>query len=146
MKTESTKKEEALLARRWFVVDAENKVLGRVASEIAKVLRGKHKVTYTPHTDTGDFVIVVNAEKVCLTGKKNENKEYHHHTSWVGGIVTRTAEEVRAQKPTELIENAVWGMMPKGPLGRAMYRKLKVYAGANHPHTAQQPQALSFEH
>lgn len=144
MKTESTKKEDALEARRWFVVDAKDKVLGRISSEIANILRGKHNVAYTPHTDTGDFIIVVNAEKVVLTGKKNETKVYHEHSGYVGGIKSITAAKQREKDPKKLIEKAVWGMMPKGPLGRAMYSKLKVYVGTEHPHAAQKPEALSF--
>jgi large subunit ribosomal protein L13 len=143
MKTISTKKKDALTKRRWLVVDAEGKVLGRIASEIASVLRGKHQVTYTPHVDTGDFVIVLNAEKVRLTGRKESDKIYHHHTSWVGGVVSKTAATLREENAPELIKNAVWGMMPKGPLGRAMFKKLKVYTGSEHPHTAQQPEPLT---
>lgn len=144
MKTVSTKKEDALDARRWFVVDAQNQVLGRVSSLIANYLRGKHNVAYTPHTDTGDFIVVINAEKVVLTGKKNKTKVYHNHSGYVGGIKTITAAKQREKNPKKLIEHAVWGMMPKGPLGRAMYRKLKVYVGTQHPHAAQKPEALSF--
>lgn len=143
MKTFSRKKKDAQANRRWHLVDAKGKVLGRLASEIANVLRGKHTVDYTPHTDTGDFVIVINADKVVLTGRKEEKKVYHHHTLWAGGVVSKTAATVRAEKPEELIKEAVWGMMPKGPLGRAMYRKLKVYAGNEHPHTAQKPEPFA---
>lgn len=140
--TKSTPKAAALAARRWFVVDAQNMVLGRLASQIAHVLRGKHQVSYTPHTDCGDFVIVVNAEKVRLTGKKETDKVYHRHTGWVGGVVTVTAEKLREKDARQLIEKAVWGMMPKGPLGRAMYSKLKVFKGPEHTHSAQQPEQL----
>jgi large subunit ribosomal protein L13 len=140
--TKSTSKAAALSARRWFVVDAENMVLGRLASQIAHVLRGKHQVTYTPHVDTGDFVIVLNAEKVRLTGNKETTKLYHRHTGWVGGVVSVTPAQLREKDARQLIEKAVWGMMPKGPLGRAMYSKLKVFIGPEHTHSAQQPQAL----
>lgn len=141
MKTRSIKPAE--IQRRWWLVDAQDVVLGRAASRIASILRGKHTPQYTPHVDTGDFVVVVNADKVRLTGNKEQNKVYHHHTGWVGGVVSRTAAEVRERKPTELLEQAVWGMLPKGPLGRAMYRKLKVYAGPEHPHAAQKPEPLA---
>jgi large subunit ribosomal protein L13 len=144
METISTSKENARSMRRWFVVDAEGKVLGRLASQIASVLRGKHQVHYTPHVDTGDFVIVLNAAKVKLTGRKETNKIYHHHTTWAGGVVSRTAATVRQDSPEELIEKAVWGMLPKGPLGRDMARKLKVYAGGEHPHVAQKPEPLAL--
>lgn len=130
--------------RRWFVVDANDKVLGRMATRIATVLRGKHKPQFTPHADTGDFVIVINAKKVKLTGKKNQDKMYHHHTGWVGGIVSHTAEFVRERKPEKLVENAVKGMLPKGTLGRSMFSKLKVYAGGEHPHSAQKPEVLAI--
>jgi len=140
--TKSTSKAAALSARRWFVVDAEGMVLGRLASQIAHVLRGKHQVTYTPHVDTGDFVIVVNAEKVRLTGKKETDKVYHRHTGWVGGVVTTNVAKLREKDARQLIEKAVWGMIPKGPLGRAMYSKLKVFNGPEHTHSAQQPQEL----
>ncbi len=141
MQTRSAKKEE--VERRWFVVDASEKVLGRMATTIATVLRGKHKAIYTPHVDTGDFVIVINAEKVKLTGNKENDKMYHHHTGWVGGIVSLSAKTVREHKPQRIVIEAVKGMLPPGPLGRAMMRKLKVYAGGEHPHTAQKPEELS---
>lgn len=141
--TTSTSKAAALAARRWFIVDADGRVLGRLASQIAHVLRGKHNVAYTPHTDTGDFVVVVNAEKIRLTGKKETTKLYHRHTGWVGGVVSITPAQLREKDARQLIEKAVWGMMPKGPLGRAMYSKLKVFIGPTHNHTAQQPQALN---
>ena len=144
MKTKSTSKEEALLKRSWHVVDAEGKVLGRLASEIASLLRGKHRVDFTPHTDTGDYVIVTNASKIKLTGRKLTDKIYHHHTSWVGGVVSRTAQEVLDDKPEELIKTAIKGMLPKTTLGRHMLTKLKVYANAEHPHTAQKPEALAI--
>ena len=142
MKTKSFAKHE--ITRSWFVVDADDQVLGRMASEIAKILRGKHKPTFTAHSDTGDFVVVLNAEKVKLTGKKETDKRYRHHTGWVGGLRSVSAAELRAKHPEDLVKKAVWGMMPKGPLGREMYSKLKVYVGTEHPHTAQNPQELSF--
>jgi len=142
MKTKSMKASE--INRRWWVVDANGKVLGRIATEIARVLRGKHKPQYTPHADTGDFVIVTNAEKVKLTGKKETDKIYHHHTGWVGGIVSQSVEDVRAAHPERLVENAVYGMMPRGPLGREMYKKLRVYSGTDHPHEAQKPEPMAI--
>ncbi len=142
MPTVSVSKEEALEARRWFIVDAENKVLGRLCTEIASVLRGKRSPGFTPHTDCGDFVIVINAEKVRLTGDKENKKLYHHHTGWVGGVVSKTASQMRAAHPERMIEIAVKGMLPKGTLGRATFKKLKVYKGSEHPHGAQQPQEL----
>ena len=128
----------------WFVVDATGKPLGRLASEIARRLRGKHKAVYTPHVDTGDYIIVVNAEKVGLTGNKPKQKIYYRHTGYPGGIRGTTFEKMIAEKPTRVIELAVKGMLPKGPLGRAMYRKLRVYAGPEHEHIAQQPTTLTL--
>jgi large subunit ribosomal protein L13 len=142
MKTQSAKTGE--VKHRWYVVDASDKVLGRTASQIAHVLRGKHKVQFTPHTDTGDFVVVINADKIRLTGSKEEKKMYHHHTGWIGHLVSESAEEVRGRKPEMLLQEAVWGMLPKGVLGRQMYSKLKVYAGAEHPHAAQKPEPLAL--
>ena len=130
--------------RAWFVVDATNKVLGRLATEIARRLRGKHKPEYTPHVDTGDYIIVVNAEKVAVTGKKRTQKFYYHHSGYPGGIKSIRFDKQIDHAPQRIIEHAVKGMLPKGPLGRAMYRKLKVYAGAEHKHTAQQPQPLEI--
>ena len=130
--------------RKWFVVDAEGKTLGRLASEVATILRGKHKPTYTPHVDTGDHVIIVNAEKIELTGKKLTDKIYYRHTGYVGGIKTRTALEMRTNHPEKMLELAIKGMLPKGPLGRQMFKKLHVYAGAEHPHQAQQPQTYEL--
>jgi large subunit ribosomal protein L13 len=130
------------IERDWYVVDASTRVVGRLASEIARVLRGKHKPTYTPHMDTGDHVIVVNAEEVRFTGKKEQDKEYLNYSGYPGGDHTESPEEVRADRPTQLIERAVKGMMPEGPLGRKMLKKLKVYAGSDHPHEAQQPAPL----
>lgn len=142
MYTVSTKPAE--VKREWFVVDAEGKTLGRLATEIAHRLRGKHKPEFTPHVDTGDYIVVVNAEKVHVTGKKATDKMYHRHTGYIGGLKSISFEKQIAEHPTRVIEAAVKGMLPKGPLGRAMYSKLKVYAGGAHPHAAQQPQELKL--
>lgn len=130
--------------RDWYIVDAEGKTLGRIATEIAARLRGKHKAEYTPHVDTGDYIIVVNAEKVHVTGKKFTDKIYHSHSGFPGGIKSISFDKLIKRKPEMVIEAAVKGMLPKGPLGRAMFRKLKVYAGAEHAHAAQQPQVLDI--
>ncbi|WP_279500673.1 50S ribosomal protein L13 [Aeromonas veronii] len=130
--------------RDWYIVDAEGKTLGRIATEIAARLRGKHKAEYTPHVDTGDYIIVVNAEKVHVTGKKFTDKMYHAHSGFLGGIKSISFDKLIQRKPEMVIEAAVKGMLPKGPLGRAMFRKLKVYAGAEHAHAAQQPQVLDI--
>ncbi|RRJ85362.1 50S ribosomal protein L13 [Aestuariirhabdus litorea] len=130
--------------RDWFVVDATGKTLGRLSTEIAHRLRGKHKAEYTPHVDTGDYIIVVNAEKVRVTGNKAQNKMYYRHTGYPGGLRSMNFNELVDHAPERIIEKAVKGMLPKGPLGRAMHAKLKVYAGAEHPHAAQQPQALDI--
>lgn len=143
MKTMSAKAHE--VKRDWFIIDASDKVLGRVATEIARRLRGKHKAEYTPHVDTGDYIVVTHAEKIRVTGKKFKDKVYYHHTGHVGGIKSITFDKLQAQHPTRIIEKAVKGMLPKGPLGREMARKLKVYAGSEHPHTAQQPKQLVIE-
>lgn len=143
MKTFSAKGHE--VKRDWLVVDASDKVLGRLATEIARRLRGKHKAEYTPHVDTGDYIIVTNAEKVTVTGRKFKNKMYHHHTGFPGGIKSVPFEKLQAKNPARIIEIAVKGMLPKNPLGREMYRKLKVYVGSEHPHTAQQPKQLEIE-
>jgi large subunit ribosomal protein L13 len=132
------------IERNWFVVDAESKVLGRVASEIATRLRGKHKPNYSTFQDVGDFVIVVNAEKVRLTGKKLSGKKYYHHTGYIGGLKECTAEELLEKHPTDVLFKAVQGMLPKNSLGRAQLKKLKVYAGGNHPHVAQEPIELKL--
>lgn len=142
MKTEVAK--ESDIKRNWFVVDLDNQVLGRAATEIARVLRGKHKAIYTPSVDTGDFVIVLNADKVRLTGSKLSDKMYYRHTGHPGGIKSISADKLLATKPEELIRKAVKGMLPKNKLGRQMFRKLKVYAGTDHPHVAQQPKPLTF--
>jgi large subunit ribosomal protein L13 len=130
--------------RKWFVVDLEGKVLGRAAAEIARILRGKHKPIYTPSVDVGDFVVVLNADKIKLTGNKLANKMYYHHTGYPGGIRSISAEKLLAKKPEEVIKKAVRGMLPRNKLGRQMVKKLKVYAGAEHPHAAQQPRELVF--
>jgi large subunit ribosomal protein L13 len=139
-KTRSVKKEE--VNRRWFVVDADGEVVGRLCTRIATVLRGKHHPEYTPHVDTGDFVIVINAEKVRFTGNKENVKIYQNYSGYPGGLKELTATEIRARRPERLIENAVKGMLPKNKLGNAMFKKLFVYPGAEHPHAAQQPQPL----
>lgn len=137
------KKEEVV--RNWYVVDAEGLTLGRLATKVAHVLRGKHKVTYTPHVDCGDFVIVVNADKVVLTGDKLDKKVYYDHSGYTGGLRERTARVMKEQYPVEMVERAVKGMLPNGRLGRQMYKKLFVYAGENHPHAAQQPVELKVK-
>ena len=134
----------ATIERKWYVVDAQGQTLGRLASEVAKVLRGKNKPIYTPHIDTVDYVIVVNADKIKVTGKKLDQKVYYHHSDYVGGMKETTLKEMLANKPERVIELAVKGMLPKGPLGRQMYKKLFVYAGPEHKHEAQKPEALTF--
>ena len=134
----------ATIDRKWYVVDAEGMTLGRLASEVAKVLRGKNKPIFTPHIDTGDYVIVVNAEKIKVTGKKLDQKIYYHHSDYVGGMKEATLKEMMAKKPETVIELAVKGMLPKGPLGRSMIKKLHVYAGPEHKHEAQKPEVLTF--
>ena len=135
----------ATIDRKWYVVDAEGQTLGRLSSEIAKVLRGKNKPTYTPHIDTGDNVIVVNAEKIKVTGKKLDQKIYYNHSDFPGGMRETTLKEMLAKKPEDVITLAVKGMLPKGPLGRSMITKLHVYAGAEHPHAAQKPETLEIK-
>jgi len=142
MKTVSTRPQD--VDHAWVVVDAENQTLGRMATEIARRLRGKHKAEYTPHVDTGDYVIVINAEKVRVTGNKATGKIYYRHSGYPGGIKSQSFEDLQASHPERIIERAVKGMLPRNPLGRAMFRKLKVYAGAEHPHSAQQPQSLEL--
>jgi large subunit ribosomal protein L13 len=129
---------------RWYIIDAENKVLGRISTEIASIISGKTKPTYTPFLDTGDHVIVINAEKVLLTGRKETDKIYRHHSLYPGGLKQKEARFVRAEKPEHMIEQAVWGMLPKNKLGRKMLKKLKVYRGTSHPHQAQQPEVLDL--
>jgi large subunit ribosomal protein L13 len=132
------------IERKWYVVDAEGRTLGRLSSEVAKILRGKNKPVFTPHVDTGDYVIVINADKVAVTGKKLDQKVYYHHSGYVGGMKETTLREMMAKKPEKVIELAVKGMLPKGPLGRKMFKKLHVYAGPEHEHAAQKPEALTF--
>ena len=134
----------ATIDRKWYVVDATDQTLGRLASEVAKVLRGKNKAIFTPHMDCSDYVIVINAEKIQVTGKKLDQKIYHHHSEYVGGMKETTLREKMAKKPEQVIELAVKGMLPKGPLGRQMYTKLHVYAGPEHGHAAQKPEVLTF--
>ena len=134
----------APIDRKWYVVDATDMTLGRLASEVAKVLRGKNKAIFTPHIDTGDYVIVINAAKVKVTGKKLDQKIYYHHSDYVGGMKETTLREMMAKKPEKVIELAVKGMLPKGPLGRQMFTKLHVYAGADHNQAAQKPEVLTF--
>jgi len=142
MKTYHTPVKE--IERKWFVVDAENKVLGRLASEIATRLRSKHKPNFSTHMDVGDFIVVVNAEKVKLTGNKLDDKIYYRHSGWIGGLTEMTAKEVLAKKPTELLKMAVKGMLSKNTLGRAQLKKLKIYTGTEHPHAAQKPEMLEI--
>ena len=142
MKTYSAKSGE--VNQDWFVVDATDKTLGRLASEIARRLRGKHKPEYTPHIDTGDYIVVVNAEKVRVTGAKATDKMYHHHTGYPGGLKSYSFEKLIERAPERVLQRAVKGMLPRNPLGRAMFKKLKVYSGSEHPHTAQQPEALNI--
>jgi large subunit ribosomal protein L13 len=142
MKTVSIRAQD--VEHSWLVVDAEDKILGRLATEIARRLRGKHKPEYTPHVDTGDFIIVVNAEKVRVTGNKTSDKIYYRHSGYPGGIKAISFEHLRDSNPERIIERAVKGMLPRNPLGRAMFKKLKVYAGPEHPHSAQQPQTLEL--
>lgn len=134
----------ASIERKWYVVDAEGMTLGRLASEVAKILRGKNKAIFTPHLDTGDYVIVFNADKIKVTGKKLDQKIYYSHSAYVGGMKTTTLKEMLAKKPERVVELAVKGMLPKGPLGRQMYKKLFVYAGPEHKHAAQKPEVITF--
>jgi large subunit ribosomal protein L13 len=143
MKTFSAKAHQ--VQRDWYVVDASEKTLGRLAAEIAHRLRGKHKPEYTPHVDTGDYIVVINAEKVRVTGAKATDKMYHHHTGYPGGLKSMSFEKLIDKAPERVLQRAVKGMLPRNPLGRAMFKKLKVYAGSEHPHTAQQPQPLNIQ-
>lgn len=142
MKTYSARAQD--VRRQWHLVDADGKTLGRLATEVARRLRGKHKPEYTPNVDTGDYIVVINAEKIHVTGRKMSDKMYHHHTGYIGNLKSISLEKQLAKRPEKVIELAVKGMMPRGPLGRAMLGKLKVYAGSDHPHTAQQPQPLEL--
>jgi large subunit ribosomal protein L13 len=142
MKTFVPKKDD--IEKKWWVIDAEGKILGRLATQVAILLRGKNKPIFSTFLDTGDFVIVINAEKVTVTGRKLAKKEYYSHSQYPGGLKTEVLEDLLAKKPEEVIKRAVWGMIPKGPLGRAVYKKLKVYRGPEHPHEAQSPQEYKF--
>jgi large subunit ribosomal protein L13 len=143
MKTFNARNETTV--HNWFIVDAAGKTLGRLASQVATRLRGKHKPEYTPHVDTGDYIVVINAEQIKVTGNKAKDKIYYNHSGYVGGMKETSFEKLLAKHPERVFEIAIKGMLPKNPLGRAMYRKLKVYAGVDHPHTAQQPQPLDFD-
>ena len=145
MKTYSPSADEAMQSREWWVVDATGETLGRLASRIARVLHGKHKPTFTPHMDTGDFVVVTNCERIVVTGDKMETVRYYRHSRFPGGLKSRTMREQMAKAPDRIIFQAVKGMMPKTKLGRAQMKKLRIYAGSEHPHSAQQPKPLSFE-
>jgi large subunit ribosomal protein L13 len=142
MKTFMAKNEE--INRKWWIIDAEDKIVGRVASKIASILRGKTKTIYTPHVDTGDFVVVINADKMRFTGRKLDDKKYYNHSGYMGGIKEITAKKLFEKKPEEIIRKAVKGMLPKNKLGRKMFKKLKVYAGTEHPHSAQKPEKLEI--
>lgn len=142
MKTFNAKPET--VKRDWYVIDATDKTLGRLATEVARRLRGKHKVEYTPHVDTGDYIIVINAENIAVTGRKESDKMYHRHTGYPGGLKSMSLDKLRERAPERIVETAVKGMMPRNPLGRAMLRKLKVYAGSEHSHAAQQPKTLEI--
>ncbi len=142
MKTKFAKEED--IDKKWYVVDANGKILGRMASKIAVYLRGKHKPVYTPNTDTGDFVVVVNADKVKFTGNKLKDKLYYRHTGYIGSIKSKSLKDRIEQEPEKVIMDAVWGMLPKNRLGRAMFKKLKVYRGSTHPHTAQKPELIEI--
>lgn len=142
MSTFIAKKDE--IEKNWVLVDAKDKVLGRLAADVASILRGKTKPTYTPHTDVGDFVVIINAEKVALTGRKLEQKTYYRHSGYMGGLKSRTARQLMEKNPEEIIRHAVKGMLPKNSLGRSMFKKLKVYAGEIHPHEAQQPKEINL--
>ncbi|MBP1769546.1 MAG: ribosomal protein [Candidatus Aminicenantes bacterium] len=142
MRTFIPKKDD--IDQKWWLIDAEGRILGRMATEIADLIRGKRKTQFTSHLDTGDFVVVINAEKVKVTGRKLEQKKYYTHSLYPGGIKEQTLKELLDKKPEEVIQKAVWGMIPKGKLGRALYKKLKVYRGPSHPHEAQNPQEYKF--
>lgn len=142
MRTYIPKKDE--IEQKWWLVNADGRILGRLATEVADLIRGKRKPQFTSHLDTGDFVVVINAEKIKVTGRKLDQKKYYHHSLYPGGIKEITLKDLLATKPEEVIKNAVWGMVPKGKLGRALYKKLKVYRGPSHPHEAQNPQEYKF--
>ncbi len=142
LKTFSAKKED--VERKWYVIDAEDQVLGRLATKAALILRGKHKPIFTPHVDTGDHIVIINAEKIRLTGRKWNQKAYHHHTSYPGGLKTIIADKLRDEHPDRIIKFAIWGMIPHNRLGRQIMTKLRIYAGSDHPHSAQKPEALEI--
>ncbi len=142
-KTISAKPAE--VERKWYLIDAENQVVGRLASQVAAMLRGKHKPSFTPHVDTGDYIVIINADKVRFTGAKETDKTYYKHSGYPGGLTSLSPSEVRVKKPTFIVDNAVKGMLPKGSLGRQMIRKLKTYAGADHPHEAQNPEVITLQ-
>jgi large subunit ribosomal protein L13 len=144
-KTVSLTNEQGRESRKWHVVDVAGLTLGRAATQIAHVLRGKHRATFTPNVDCGDFVVVVNADKIHLTGKKLDGKMYYRHTGFPGGLVAQTARETLKRRPTDPVKRAVWGMLPKGPLGRKLFKKLKLYTSAEHPHGAQQPSEMKLQ-
>jgi large subunit ribosomal protein L13 len=144
VRNHSTFQAKTSFEHSWYIADVEGKTLGRAATKIADVLRGKHRPTFTTHADAGDFVVVVNADKIKLTGNKWNTKLYRDHSLFPGGLQTKTAQQLMARHPTDMVKRAIWGMLPKGPLGRRIYKKLKVYAGAAHPHAAQQPKPLAF--
>jgi large subunit ribosomal protein L13 len=144
VRNHSTFQAKTSFEHSWYIADVEGKTLGRAATKIADVLRGKHRPTFTTHADAGDFVVVVNADKIRLTGNKWNTKLYRDHSLFPGGLQTKTAQQLMARHPTDMVKRAIWGMLPKGPLGRRIYKKLKVYAGAAHPHAAQQPKPLAF--
>lgn len=144
VRTHTTYQSKQPFAHAWYVANVDGQTLGRAASRIAQILRGKHRPSFTTHSDAGDFVVVINAEKVHLTGKKWTDKLYHDHSLYPGGLRSKSAAQLRERHPTELVKRAVRGMLPKGPLGRRIYKKLKVYAGGEHPHSAQQPKTLTF--
>ena len=145
MRTRSTPTAEAVAGRQWWLIDLEGQILGRAATRIAHIVRGKHKPTFTPNIDDGDFVVVINADKVALSGRKWDRKTYYRHTGYVGGLKSASAREVHERNPEDLIRLAVKGMLPSGPLGRSQLRKVKIYAGADHPHVAQGPKAINIE-
>lgn len=143
LKTFSAKKEE--VKRKWYVIDAEDQVVGRLATKAATILRGKHKPIFTPHVDTGDHIVIINCEKVRLTGRKWSQKAYHHHTTYPGGLKTIIADKLRDEHPDRIIKSAIWGMIPHNRLGRQIMSKLRIYAGSDHPHSAQKPEALEIK-
>ena len=145
MKTPTVSPAQIEESRKWYVIDADGLVVGRLATTVAQILKGKHKAIYTPHLDTGDFVVVINADRVRLTGRKEDQKEYFHHTGYPGGGKTETFKEIMSSKPERILEHAIKGMLPRNRLGRKMLKKVKIYAGNEHPHTAQKPESLNVK-